>query len=101
MNGFELTQHTVNEPEFKSDILRIIAKDAKGLSPQDRTDIVAAAEELEYCIRATAVLYCQIMEAKQKLNAANERIASLQKLEYSHNMFPTLKAYGSARVISS
>ncbi len=74
MNGFEMVNATINMPTSVSDELRIIAKDARGMSAQDRDVLRRGAEELELSNRSLALCYAMWLEANQELAAVRDRL---------------------------
>jgi hypothetical protein len=72
---FTATSKVLNEPTNGYDDLRIIAKDRGGM---DRLLIEAAADELEDTQRSLLQVYAQLVEAQQKLIAANDVILALR-----------------------
>jgi hypothetical protein len=73
---FTATSKVLNEPTNGYDDLRIIAKDRGGM---DRLlDLEAAADELEDTQRSLLQVYAQLVEAQQKLIAANDVILALR-----------------------
>jgi hypothetical protein len=78
---FTATARILNEASDGFDNLRIIAKDAAGLSAEDRRNIRAAADELENAQRAHLLTYAQLIETQAQLAASNEMLLeTAQKL---------------------
>jgi hypothetical protein len=63
----------INEPSFTSDELRIIAKDAKSLSTQDRRSLMTGADQLEQAQRELTRLHSELSETKQHLQAMQDK----------------------------
>ena len=72
---FSVTNKIINEPTNGYDDLRIIAKDRGGM---DRALIEDAADEFENTQRNLVQVYAQLVEAQQKLIAANDIILALR-----------------------
>ncbi len=71
--------------------VRIIAKDARGISPGDRATILRMADELESAQRLLGQTQAWLLESQQHRIALVERVAELKKPD-SVTIFPT---YGS------
>jgi hypothetical protein len=65
--------NVLNEVTHSYEDLRIIAKDNRDLSASERERISIAADELEFSYRNFAILYAELVEAKARLVAVNER----------------------------
>lgn len=73
MNPFELRDDTF-------DVLRIIAKDARGLPPSDREVIRSAADELEQVYRALHATQLELLESQARRIATNEQLIEARKV---------------------
>ena len=76
-DGFQLIAAAMGDELLFSDGLRIIAKDAKGMSEADRKTLIDAAECLEQVGPGFLRLSIALTEAQAQLKAAQERIAAL------------------------
>ena len=63
----------LNETPFTSDLVRIIAGEAK-LSQADRQALNVAAQELEVAARACANLYGQLCDANHRIVALTDQL---------------------------
>lgn len=75
---FVTIHNIVCEPANAVAELRIIARDEHRLADRDREAIVRGADELELAQRAAALTYAQLLEARQHLAAATDRLNALQ-----------------------
>lgn len=96
MNSFALVQSIINEPSLPQDELRIIAKDVKALSVDERASLVRAADEIENIVRAYHAMHRDMIETQAALTATRERLAEVTRVT-----FPTITAnlnVGYARI---
>ena len=89
---FQITQRILTEVPNVVDELRIIAKDAK-LTAVDRDAVMRGSDELELAQRTVALLYADLIEARQQLDATRQRISSVS------SQFPFM-AMGTGQVIA-
>lgn len=73
------------------DDLRMIAKDQKFLSVQERHLIKSAADELEISQRTLVQVYGQLVETQQKLIAVNDKLIAANRSKASVMSFPGLQ----------
>ena len=78
-DGFQLIAAAIGDELLFSDGLRIIAKDAKGMSDADRKILIDAAECLEQVGPGFYRLSVALTEANAQLKAAHDRIAAMEK----------------------
>jgi hypothetical protein len=68
----------INEPSNPVDELRIIAKDGGRLTELDRAALRRAADEFDHVQRALVQCYSELVETKQHLEAATDRLTKVQ-----------------------
>ena len=88
---FQITHQILTEIPNVVDELRIIAKDAK-LTAVDRDAVMRGSDELELAQRTVALLYAELIEARQQLDATRQRISSVS------SQFPFM-SMGTGQVI--
>jgi len=72
------------EPVDTFDVLRIIAKDARGLPSADRETIRTAADELEICRQMIIGLQTALIESNQRRIATNDQLIESRAREVQH-----------------
>lgn len=86
---FQTVNRVLNEPSNGFDDLRIIARDQKSLTSQERQLIKDAADELETSQKTLIQIYSQLVETQQKLIAVNDQMIAIRGNKLAH--FPGLK----------
>jgi hypothetical protein len=76
---FVTTAHVLNEASNSFDVLRIIAKDTRGLGSAERESIRQAADELEDAQRRLIKVYFDLQQTQQQLIAVNEQLIEARK----------------------
>jgi hypothetical protein len=76
---FDAIHAVITEPSNTFDVVRIIAKDARGLDSADRESLRRAADELEQAQRLLILTQVALIEAQQRQIATGERLLELRK----------------------
>lgn len=76
---FVTTSRICSEQSNTFDLVRIIAKDTKGLPESDRDILRSAADELETAYRALISAHQQLSESQQRQIATNEQLIAARK----------------------
>jgi hypothetical protein len=91
MNAFEQIHAVVTEAVNGFDVLRIIAKDSRGLSKDDRASIASAADELEDTYRRLIKVHFEFCQLQQRLIAVNDQLLEArQELAEKRKVYPSL-----------
>lgn len=93
MSAFAQIQAVINEEELVSDQLRILAKDARGLTAPERDAIVNGAALIENLLAQHHVLFQRLCEAQQQIAATGDRLREVES-GYAARVADLNKAYG-------
>jgi hypothetical protein len=77
--SLEMMQHAFSCTTDMFEELRIIAKDAHGLSSADREVIRHGADELEYCLKLLIATMAELDESNARRIAINEQLIEARR----------------------
>lgn len=92
MNPFAEIQALISDVTNSVEVVRIIARDARGIAKTDRVALAAAADEMEMLQRENAWLHGHLFECRQQAAAISDQRAALEKKLIGVGQFPTISA---------